>query len=231
MSLPKWATTVTPFSKILALIIFITFPIVSFLLGMKYQYIADKNENIENKISNPSSTIKLTIIPLAEPATPFNITQQPSSTPNENKLYLVKRINGNNINVYSVLPKGSTVVYNNKYEGYTFADVTINNKEYIVNVQLGGAGGPCPMTNNDSTHCGYEDKEIKTMKGVTIEAVRIWKDYPRGIFLLDPWDINIDGKYNINSILVFKKNQSIGFTQDEVDIWLNIFSSTNKEAP
>lgn len=37
MTLPKWAVTVTPFSKTLALIIFVTFPIIGFGLGMKYQ--------------------------------------------------------------------------------------------------------------------------------------------------------------------------------------------------
>lgn len=35
--LPKWATTVTPFSKYLALSMLVIFPIISFLLGMKYQ--------------------------------------------------------------------------------------------------------------------------------------------------------------------------------------------------
>ena len=35
--LPSWLTTVTPLSKILAMILFITFPFVGFYLGMKYQ--------------------------------------------------------------------------------------------------------------------------------------------------------------------------------------------------
>jgi len=42
MSLSKWATTVTPLSKILALIIFITFPIIGFVLGMEYQKVIYK---------------------------------------------------------------------------------------------------------------------------------------------------------------------------------------------
>lgn len=37
MKLPKWLTTVTPFSKTLALIIFITFPIFGFYLGRFYE--------------------------------------------------------------------------------------------------------------------------------------------------------------------------------------------------
>lgn len=37
MSLPKSLTTVTPFSKILAAILFITFPFAGFLAGMQYQ--------------------------------------------------------------------------------------------------------------------------------------------------------------------------------------------------
>lgn len=35
--LPKWLTTVTPFSKALAMILFIAFPFLGFYLGMKYQ--------------------------------------------------------------------------------------------------------------------------------------------------------------------------------------------------
>ena len=37
MNLPQSFTTVTPFSKILALVLFITFPIVGFWIGIKYQ--------------------------------------------------------------------------------------------------------------------------------------------------------------------------------------------------
>jgi hypothetical protein len=35
--LPKWATTVTPLSKTVALIIFTSFPVFAFIFGMKYQ--------------------------------------------------------------------------------------------------------------------------------------------------------------------------------------------------
>ena len=37
MTLPKWATTVTPFSKAVAFFLFVSFPFVGFYLGMKYQ--------------------------------------------------------------------------------------------------------------------------------------------------------------------------------------------------
>jgi len=52
MALPKWATTVTPLSKTLALIIFITFPILGFFLGMQYER-AMFSRNVDNLISNP----------------------------------------------------------------------------------------------------------------------------------------------------------------------------------
>jgi putative hemolysin len=61
MKLPKWATTVTPLSKTLALIIFITFPILGFWVGRAYQSslsIKEKNttqkEN-ETSLANPAS--------------------------------------------------------------------------------------------------------------------------------------------------------------------------------
>lgn len=41
MGLPKSLTRVTPFSKILALILFIVFPLVGFLMGMQYQKTVD----------------------------------------------------------------------------------------------------------------------------------------------------------------------------------------------
>ena len=54
MKLPKWAITITPLSKILALIIFITFPMVGFWLGMQYQNLLNtKEKNIS--IANPAS--------------------------------------------------------------------------------------------------------------------------------------------------------------------------------
>lgn len=67
MTLPKWATTVTPLSKIIALFMFIAFPILGILFGMKYQQTIDiskqtyippvnkstfVNGNIVNKIEN-----------------------------------------------------------------------------------------------------------------------------------------------------------------------------------
>jgi hypothetical protein len=41
--LPTWLTTVTPFSKALAMFLFILFPFVGFYLGMKYQQIVPLN--------------------------------------------------------------------------------------------------------------------------------------------------------------------------------------------
>jgi len=63
MTLPKWATTVTPLSKILALIIFITFPILGFIFGMKYQLFIDLNKIQTNSII-PTIAIKSTITPI-----------------------------------------------------------------------------------------------------------------------------------------------------------------------
>lgn len=44
MPLPKELTKVTPLSKKLALIVFITLPILAFLLGMRYQRMLGDNE-------------------------------------------------------------------------------------------------------------------------------------------------------------------------------------------
>lgn len=60
MSLPKWATTVTPLSKILALIFFITFPILGFVLGANISIINNKNLPIA-----PTPTIEVNKISYA----------------------------------------------------------------------------------------------------------------------------------------------------------------------
>lgn len=74
MKLPKWATTVTPLSKILALIIFISFPILGFLLGMQYQYLLSlkkENTTINNYRSIENSTRKENEASLANPASVY----------------------------------------------------------------------------------------------------------------------------------------------------------------
>lgn len=69
MSLPKWATTVTPLSKTFALIIFIIFPVISFMLGIKYQkFITSPSslqiERLTTNISSSNSPItQVTNIP------------------------------------------------------------------------------------------------------------------------------------------------------------------------
>jgi hypothetical protein len=58
MKLPKWATTVTPLSKIIALIIFITFPIVGTYMGYRYGIITSKrDEEITSNFINWQSYI------------------------------------------------------------------------------------------------------------------------------------------------------------------------------
>jgi len=68
MTLPKWLTTVTPFSKIVAIILFIILPILAFRLGMIYQQIYIPNSNntdVNRPIENLNiSTIKDSVIPL-----------------------------------------------------------------------------------------------------------------------------------------------------------------------
>lgn len=59
MKLPKWATTVTPLSKTVALILFITLPIVGFYLGFTFQQNASlsNQQTIEQrKIIQPTTS-------------------------------------------------------------------------------------------------------------------------------------------------------------------------------
>ncbi len=59
IKLPKELTTVTPVSKFLALIIFLTFPIYGFLLGAYFQRLADLNNQppaVINYVLQPTMT-------------------------------------------------------------------------------------------------------------------------------------------------------------------------------
>lgn len=51
--LPKSWTTVTPFSKSLALFIFITFPIAAYFLGRSVQRVMDINETVPPAVCVP----------------------------------------------------------------------------------------------------------------------------------------------------------------------------------
>lgn len=58
MKLPRSFTTVTPFSKMLALAMFIIFPVCAFVWGMNYQVLVDASKPqpvlIEYKLLNPT---------------------------------------------------------------------------------------------------------------------------------------------------------------------------------
>lgn len=57
MKLSKTLTTITPFSKTLAMVLFVLLPIVGFYLGMKYQQLGKSEVNMQKtSISNSSET-------------------------------------------------------------------------------------------------------------------------------------------------------------------------------
>ena len=56
MKFPKELTTVTPLSKYLAMVVFVTLPIVGFFLGMRYQEMMD----LASKQKTASSTMGCT---------------------------------------------------------------------------------------------------------------------------------------------------------------------------
>lgn len=62
MQLPKELTTVTPLSKAIALLFFITLPILAFVFGMNYQ------KAIENNQISPIQSIKVFPSPVVQPS-------------------------------------------------------------------------------------------------------------------------------------------------------------------
>jgi hypothetical protein len=69
--LPKWLTTVTPLSKIIAMILFILLPFVGFYMGMKYQ----EKTNIAPVVIDVNKSVNLTPTPTAAPFLVYPITQ------------------------------------------------------------------------------------------------------------------------------------------------------------
>jgi len=57
---PKWLTTVTPFSKALAMILFIAFPFIGFYLGIKYQQQISVTTSVVSEVQR-------TVIPILSP--------------------------------------------------------------------------------------------------------------------------------------------------------------------
>jgi hypothetical protein len=73
--LPGWLITVTPFSKYLAMVLFVTLPFIGFILGMKYQKAIDLVIEMQTKplvvnttpTAMPVSKIAVSISPSLEP--------------------------------------------------------------------------------------------------------------------------------------------------------------------
>lgn len=63
MTLPKWITSVTPFSKALAIILFITLPLFTFFLGVTYYKKINYSENSTNINKVNQITLDLTPTP------------------------------------------------------------------------------------------------------------------------------------------------------------------------
>ena len=59
MKLPKSVTTVTSFSKIIALCLFVLLPFIGFVFGMKYQKLVDKYSQAESPVfTTPDTSTK-----------------------------------------------------------------------------------------------------------------------------------------------------------------------------
>lgn len=88
MVLPKYLTTVTSFSKYLAMFLFVVFPFLGFYIGLNYQKNLKKDVQIVNTIS--PTPIKLTI------------QEKSNESPDywKNKLLLTKEYNGKAIGAF-----------------------------------------------------------------------------------------------------------------------------------
>ena len=86
MELPKYLTTVTPFSKILAIILFVLLPILGFIFGMEYKQMQIQSRPpaqivIPTSMPLPTQTVLPTSIP-----TPTNVIMPKITTSPTNNL-------------------------------------------------------------------------------------------------------------------------------------------------
>jgi hypothetical protein len=124
----------------------------------------------------------------------------------------------------------------NGYEHIGNASVTINSIVYYldyVNVHPGGAW--CSNEDFWST-CGYTDVQLKDpVSNSYTPIIRIWED-ESGVFMLNPQHLYI----NDGAVRIFKDplpNRPISingdiqlsrFTENEIDLWTNIFKDAHK---
>lgn len=126
--LPQWLTTVTLFSKLLAMILFIALPLAGFYLGMKYQ---EKTTVITPVVSE----VKTTVSP-----TPYVSKFNDSNA--ENVTYTSIALLGNSMKRYSI-SYPITWERNVKRIGEISDELTLSNGEYsivIYQAPMGGAG-------------------------------------------------------------------------------------------
>ena len=91
--LPKWLTTVTPFSKALAMILFIALPFVGFYLGAQYQEKTIPSLVEFRTIPTPTPTFHRTILTLSPTPTPIQTDSSTTDLKNGNTLYENKTFN------------------------------------------------------------------------------------------------------------------------------------------
>ena len=107
--LPKWATTVTPFSKTLALALFIALPTIGFVLGMKYQQINIPPQ--ENRTSMLPTPMISQILPRRSIISTINLTNTIpltfGSSQNEQVVRLEKKVVSYNSDNFLSLPSKS----------------------------------------------------------------------------------------------------------------------------
>ncbi len=121
MNLPQSLTTPTRFSKYLAVLAFVTLPILGFLLGIRYQEIFNQAEKIQEEnvllIDQPTPTTT----PLALPTVDPSITANWKTYRNEKNFYELKypySFNFMEHSNYTVFTDGNTELHiTNYYSG------------------------------------------------------------------------------------------------------------------
>ncbi len=219
MPLPTSLTTVTRFSKLFALWLYIFLPFAGFYLGMQYQ----------KQTSLSDGAYYMNTVGKGDGSGTYLMNHPPTPTQEvvkDNLLTLTELGTGGGmeetyqVTGRTILPlPGTAKAIRVSAQPSTYT-ITLNSSSYILTID-GSVGGLCNPNDFGKT-CTYTDEEITTPT-VHISPLRIWRKN-NSVFALNPQSISI-GNSTISHLIITKQDATTVFTTTEVSQWKQLLQS------
>lgn len=234
MKLPKELTTVTPLSKYLAMILFISLPFIGFYIGIRYEEsIVSVNDVNSQEVSVVPTPTEYSPSPIVSS---IPVTQRDINKLDKGNLYLALNNNfiknpnndgrgttilgGLPVDIVIPLPSNATVqIVDASNIMKIKSKVVINSDIYLVEVD-GNSNGPC-SNGTYGTTCTGNDSELRS-GNVFIETLRIWRSNNE-VFMINPITIFI-GEHALGAgfLKITKTSPNTIFSDAEVSMWRDL---------